>query len=395
MNYPLQVLIQSLSEPISPDSSPRNVSTQPINNSAAMYEEYFIPVFHPASRSNSPLSSNLLSEVTITGLIQSLSNRPDLQFHGYVNLLAEDDLKCLITFKDYRLQIIGTSDRGYELLLAHLPPNSLISVYSLKSISELIPEKSISSLSYDVIDLEHSGRRWEGQVLNDIPFGYGMEYNDDNNPIYEGFMVGNTKVCYGMEYRGIHNCPRNDLIYVGGYLDGVRFGVGQLFDLKGILEYEGEWIDHLPANEFFRNRIPIHSCEDLNISTSVEEIVIADRSLNDSICTSLHFPSLLCRLKRIYIGNECFHYVREIVLDGLKSLESLKIGVKCFSISYNERQDGLFRVKNCHSLSHMEIGDFSFRDYKQFELAHLDSLQSLQFGLNCFFYAEKCIIKGW
>ena len=59
---------------------------------------------------------------------------------------------------------------------------------------------------------------------------------------------------------------------------------------------------------------------------SIEEFVIGDEMFNDENITSLHFSPLLIRLKRIEIGNECFKHVREFVIDGLESLESVKIG---------------------------------------------------------------------
>ena len=43
-------------------------------------------------------------------------------------------------------------------------------------------------------------------------------------------------------------------------------------------------------------------------------------------------PNLFHQLKSITIGKECFKHVREFVIDGLESLESVKIGDKCFRI---------------------------------------------------------------
>ena len=94
-------------------------------------------------------------------------------------------------------------------------------------------------------------------------------------------------------------------------------------------------------------------------------------------------------LKRIEIGKECFHYVREFVIDGLESLESVKIGERCFRIEeWNERVDGVCRITNCPNLTQLEIGNWSFEDFKSFELSNLNSLQSIQFGWECFQYAD-------
>ena len=88
------------------------------------------------------------------------------------------------------------------------------------------------------------------------------------------------------------------------------------------------------------------------------------------------------------IGHQCFQYVREFVIDGLESLESVKIGEKCFRIDNEERDDGICRITNCPNLRQLEIGDYSFQDFKSFELSNLNSLQSINFGEWCFEYAD-------
>ena len=98
-------------------------------------------------------------------------------------------------------------------------------------------------------------------------------------------------------------------------------------------------------------------------------------------------------MKRIEIGNECFQHVREYVIDGLESLESVKIGLKCFRIDDKERDDGVCRITNCPNLRQLEIGTDSFRDFKSFELSNLNSLQSINFGDYCFQYADF-LLKG-
>ena len=76
------------------------------------------------------------------------------------------------------------------------------------------------------------------------------------------------------------------------------------------------------------------------------------------------------------------------MIDGLKSLESVKIGEECFRIGYEERDDGLCRITNCPNLRQLEIGDDSFADFKSFELSNVNSLQSIKFGYCCFHYAD-------
>ena len=85
--------------------------------------------------------------------------------------------------------------------------------------------------------------------------------------------------------------------------------------------------------------------------------------------------------------------VREFVLDGMEQLESVKIGEKGFRISWNLRGNSVCQIMNCPNLTQLEIGDESFRDFKQFELSNVNSLQSITFEGNCFWFAD-CILKG-
>ena len=104
------------------------------------------------------------------------------------------------------------------------------------------------------------------------------------------------------------------------------------------------------------------------------------------------------RLKSITIGNNGLMDVRVFILDYLPSLESVKIGEKSFDLSHDimdfcdyicrERDDGACRITNCPNLCQLEIGDDSFADFNSFELSNLNSLQSINFGYNCFKYAD-------
>ena len=111
--------------------------------------------------------------------------------------------------------------------------------------------------------------------------------------------------------------------------------------------------------------------------------------------TKLDFSSFgFTQLRSITIGSNCFHYVREFVLDGLANLESVNIGNECFRISDKERDDGVCRITNCPNLRELEIGWRSFYDFKQFELSNVNSLQSIQFGDNCFKNVREFVLDG-
>ena len=94
------------------------------------------------------------------------------------------------------------------------------------------------------------------------------------------------------------------------------------------------------------------------------------------------------QLKSITIGKDCFKHVREFVVDGLESLESVKIGGNCFRIDWKERDDGVCRITNCPNLRQLEIGGSSFGDFQSFEISNLNSIQSIKFGYHSFYYTD-------
>ena len=104
---------------------------------------------------------------------------------------------------------------------------------------------------------------------------------------------------------------------------------------------------------------------------------------------------------RIVIGNDCFGKVRLFKLDGLSELESLVIEKQSMTYFKNtswndsdERKDGVCRIVNCPKLKSIQIGGGSFSDYRSFELSNLPSLESIDMGDRCFYYAPALSLIG-
>ncbi|KAK8819669.1 hypothetical protein WA556_002656 [Blastocystis sp. ATCC 50177/Nand II] len=75
---------------------------------------------------------------------------------------------------------------------------------------------------YVVLDMKEKGERWEGDVLNDQPYGWGVLYDSENRKKYEGFRIGDVNVCYGRSYY-----PDNQMVeYEGEWCEGKRMGDG-------------------------------------------------------------------------------------------------------------------------------------------------------------------------
>lgn len=47
-----------------------------------------------------------------------------------------------------------------------------------------------------IIDLSAEGLYWEGGCLNQSPFGYGSLYNNSNELVYRGVMIGDNKMIW-------------------------------------------------------------------------------------------------------------------------------------------------------------------------------------------------------
>lgn len=119
-----------------------------------------------------------------------------------------------------------------------------------------------------------------------------------------------------------------------------------------------------------------------------------------------HYPYL----QRIEIGSESLVTVNTFTINKLNRLKTLKIGDYSFyqednDYSYNkEDHSRSFHILNCKSLESIEIGQYSFRKYGEFELKNLPQLQTIQIGkLANFsahdtesrnFYSSSFVIRG-
>ena len=166
----------------------------------------------------------------------------------------------------------------------------------------------------------------------------------------------------------------------------------------------GQSIDQIPKNTTslllyaYENDLSTLNLSDFTLN-ELQSIQFQPFCLSDK-CTTVHFTSNcysfdyslmsidLPKLKSIEMKWNCFEHVRELVIDGLESLESVIIGEWGFRISDDERNDGVCRITNCPNLRQLEIGDNSFEDFKSFELSNLNSIQSIKYGDCCFWHAD-------
>ena len=91
----------------------------------------------------------------------------------------------------------------YQLIVAEYSNNgnTHMSIFTANSTDRELVEMDFSEMRKNVIiDLNREGRRWEGGELNGKPFGFGREYSENDNLVYEGFVFEDKRVCTGKEW---------------------------------------------------------------------------------------------------------------------------------------------------------------------------------------------------
>ena len=226
-----------------------------------------------------------------------------------------------------------------------------------------------------VLDLSDDGERWEGDVLDNQPYGWGVYYDSENRRAYEGFRIGEVSVCYGTQYYS----DIQKVEYDGEICEGKRWGRGIQYDRNGKTVYDGEWMNDdnkiekevvlIEENQF------LHSC--------IEELIVENNSCNapEWIALDLGFIS---HLRLFKVGDECFENVDEVKLIGLSKLERVVIGKKSFTMEEIHwpkcDASGHFYLKNCKRLRELKIGRYSFSDYSVCEIDNLPSLKVIEMG---------------
>ena len=186
-----------------------------------------------------------------------------------------------------------------------------------KDESEEWNEMNLNGLkNHDILDLNENGDRWEGDSLNGIPFGYGCEYNSENQLIYKGFVFEGMKVCYGIEMYGDIGIVE----YEGGFYKGKRYGNGKLYDKKNELIYEGEWANNNPF-ELYSLRIE-NELKEEDIHYDLEELEIGENCCNDLKCFKLIGFD---HLKKLIFHKNSLKNLNSLVISNNNELKSIDI----------------------------------------------------------------------
>ena len=249
--------------------------------------------------------------------------------------------------------------------------------------------KDVRGVEHNVVlNLSDDGERWEGDVLDNEPCGWGVLYDSENRLVYEGFRIGEVDVCSGRSYYS----DVGVIEYEGEWFEGKRWGRGVQYDRTGRTVFDGEWVN----DEQMSKRVVLNEANQL-LHYHIEELIVSNNSRNGIEWRVLDL-SFMSKLRVLQVGDDCFRFVKEVKLIGLNQLERVVIGWNCFTkeksnLPCQVKSNSHFELKDCERLRELKIGCYSFNNYAVCEIENLPSLEVIVMGhLNkdsyCLFYAS-------
>ena len=187
----------------------------------------------------------------------------------------------------------------------------------------------------EIFDIDGLGERWEGPILNNKPFGWGLRFDQEGELVYEGFSVLGKYSLFGTEY----NAEGHTILYEGTWCDGRRCGRGRQYDRNGSMVYEGEWVND--------NRM-------------------TDPIIHVPDSTSL-LPPLVSLVVSIRIGDKCCGSGSSLVLNGYPRLRELVIGSESFGKESEEEM--VFSCTNCPELVSISVGNRTMIPFKRMTIS--------------------------
>ena len=94
-------------------------------------------------------------------------------------------------------------------------------------------------------------------------------------------------------------------------------------------------------------------------------------------------------LRELVVGDDCLQCVEEFELIGLKCLEKVEIGMRCFT-----KTSGCFEVSECEKLKSVVIGGGCCVDWSDFVMKNCDSIEEVSIGDGCFVNCESTVFES-
>ena len=145
-----------------------------------------------------------------------------------------------------------------------------------------------------------------------------------------------------------------------------------------------------PIGQKMRASVVIEKSADLNEGDgSTESVQVKSGACNDPSIVKWNL-GVYSGLKELVVGDDCLQHVKELVLSGFARLESVEIGMRCFSSSF----DGEMEVMDCGALRHVVMGDGCCERWSSFVVKNCDSIQEVSIGDGCFVRCENVVFES-
>ena len=254
--------------------------------------------------------------------------------------------------------------------------------------------KEVSGIEHGkVLDLSDDGVRWEGDVLNNEPYGWGVLYDKEGEKKYEGFRIGDVNVCYGtLYYSDIQKVE-----YKGMICEGKRWGRGVQYNRKGEVMFDGEWM----YDKHMKKEETVITDYSTLLHNLLELLRVSCGCCNEREWRMIDF-SVMPNLRELKVEDDCFENVEEVRVIGMKKLESVVIGENCFAKRDSDwvyDPSHRFYLKDCDKLSKLKIGSGSFHFYSMCEIINSKSLNTIELGngndgTSAFYYSSLTLKSG-
>ena len=300
-----------------------------------------------------------------------------LKYQEYCEWILKKDVKgsCLVLQKNGLCWCHKGLIEKFPSIVVELCLNAVIEVDIASHTLLRVNGEDVSGIEHKrVLDLSDDGERWEGDVKNNQPYGWGVLYDSESRRAYEGFRIGEVNVCYGRSYYP----DVQKVEYEGGICEGKRWGRGIQYDRNGKTVFDGEWMND---DNQIEKRVVLNE-ENQLLHSHIEELIVGNNSCNKPEWSTLDL-SFMFNLRLFEVGDNCFKNVKEVKLIDLSKLKRVVIGKTCFTkkngwLSYDP--DHHFYLKNCERLRELKMGYHSFNDYSVCEIENVPSLEVIEMG---------------
>ena len=300
-----------------------------------------------------------------------------LEYQEYCELTLKNDVKgsCLVLHKNGLYWYQEGLIEKFPSIVMELCLNGVIEVDIASHTLLRVNGEDVKGIEHNqVLNLSDDGERWEGDVLNNQPYGWGVLYDSENRRAYEGFRIRGVNVCYGTQYYS----DIQKVEYEGEWFDGMRWGRGVQYDRTGKIMFDGEWVND---DNQIEKRVVLNE-ENQLLHSHIEELIVESNSRNGIEWRALDL-GFISHLRLFKVGDECFENVDEVKLIGLSKLERVVIGKNCFTKRKNSCGNDStrhFYLRNCERLRELKMGRYSFSDYSVCEIENVPSLEVIEMG---------------